>query len=296
MMAGPLVRIVIPGDPLSKARPRFATNGNGTVYTPKTTTQAEGAIADAIRLAYPSLKADMESSFRVRIRFFSATWQRRDVDNMSKLVFDACNRVVWADDSQVSELSAAIVRGVKEEPRTALTIWALDAPAYPQATCEWCGTAFRVYPSWQGRRFCSTKCSGWAARKQVASICVNCEKVIDQGRHRTRARFCSRECQSEYGTVEVACAQCGKAWRKHKSVAGRSGRNFCSLECQGAYRLAHPTKGKYGGTCSDCGQPTSRKGYKRCDACQVKARIQQAQARTLRRYGGRAKKPRRAGQ
>lgn len=290
-----VVHLVIPGDPVSKARPRFATNGNGTVYTPKTTTQAEGVIADAIRLAYPALRADMESSFRVRIRFFSATWQRRDVDNMSKLVFDACNRVVWEDDSQVSELSAAIVRGVGE-PSTVLTIWALPEPAYPQGTCEWCGTSFRMYPSWEGRRFCTYKCSVMARRRQgPRPICLNCEKEIDRAPS-PRVRFCSVECRNEYGTVEMTCAQCGISYRKQKSLAGRPGRNYCSLECKLAYRLAHPAKGKWGGTCTVCGQPTSKKTYKRCDACQMKARIQQAQARTLRRYGGRTKKPRGAAQ
>jgi len=56
--------------------------------------------------------------------FFTKTQQRRDIDNMTKLFFDACTGIVWGDDSQVHELICRVVRS-DENPRTEVAIYRL---------------------------------------------------------------------------------------------------------------------------------------------------------------------------
>ncbi len=47
-----------------------------------------------------------------------------DIDNFIKLVLDAANKVLWADDAQVAALGATLVRG-SERPRTEVRAWML---------------------------------------------------------------------------------------------------------------------------------------------------------------------------
>lgn len=115
-----LVRFVVPGDPVSKARPRFT--GKGGAYTPEKTKEAEERVAWAARAAGIRGLPDATGSFGLLCVFFTATWQRRDADNMLKLVGDGLNKIAYADDSQVTESSARIVRAVPN-PRTHVLLY-----------------------------------------------------------------------------------------------------------------------------------------------------------------------------
>lgn len=119
-----LVDVTLPGQPVSKGRPRL---GRGGTYTPERTRQAERewrfqVLAEKGVYGLPIPAAGPVS---VSLWFYCATRRRRDLDNMVKLVLDSLNGVVWLDDSQVVQLDARMELGAAE-PRTVLRVWALD--------------------------------------------------------------------------------------------------------------------------------------------------------------------------
>ena len=135
-----IVRCVVPGEPLSKQRPRLARNKNGNVYTPKQTVEAEMDIQVCIRAATISLFPNDINKFGVRCLFVQKNSQRRDIDNMLKLVLDACNHLVWEDDTQVSEIMA-LKQIDPDNPRTEIVIYQSTAPDAASRGCEYCGKA-----------------------------------------------------------------------------------------------------------------------------------------------------------
>lgn len=104
---GTVARFTVDGEPVSKGRPR---HGNGTTYTPAATKRAEEAVGWKFREAARSHKADADHEYGVVARFHLGTGKRRDVDNLLKLVLDGLNKVAWADDHQVTDVSARKVR------------------------------------------------------------------------------------------------------------------------------------------------------------------------------------------
>lgn len=109
-------RLVVPGDPRSKGRPRFA---NGRAYTPKETTDAEKTIRDAWR---SSGEDPFEFDVLVDVSFYLATRRRKDLDNLVKLVLDALNGEAFRDDSQVVEINARKIFSDKDNARTEVTL------------------------------------------------------------------------------------------------------------------------------------------------------------------------------
>lgn len=99
-----------PIEPTAKGRPRFA---NGHAFTPAKTRFAEegireGFIAEGAELyARPvALKVDLVFGVPRRTRSQPLPVVRPDLDQYVKLVLDAGNMVVWADDSQIVSISA----------------------------------------------------------------------------------------------------------------------------------------------------------------------------------------------
>ncbi len=120
-----LFGIRIPGDPVTKGRPRATiVNGSPSLYTPAKTKQAEKLLAQEFmaRRVIPSTPYTFEVA--VHLDFFTKTAHRRDIDNYAKLVLDSANGLIWDDDAQVLELSCRIWRK-DERPRTEFTVWAL---------------------------------------------------------------------------------------------------------------------------------------------------------------------------
>jgi Holliday junction resolvase RusA-like endonuclease len=269
-----VARMSIPGEPASKSRPRFSGQGHKTrAYNPAKTREAEEVIGWHFRKACPGWKRpDADGEFGVLAVFCAATHQRRDVDNMLKLVLDACNKLVWADDSQVSEVSGRVLRGVDHEPSTEIVIYRtlrLTGVAPPrEAVCERCGKTFRVYPSWQGRKkFCSRSCSSAALWESRTKPCPACGKDFRESPGKPR-EFCSAGCRARGTLVDLTCTECGKEFQRFRSQVRQGARVFCDEPCQAAYwrkRRAAVAKG----TCSVCGSPTSRKEYRRCNACKL---------------------------
>ena len=112
--------LTLTGEPEVKKRPRF---GRGKTYTPAETVAAEEAIRWQLRAAGVRPVADV--LLEVHVRFRCSGWKRVDIDNLQKLLLDACNGFAWVDDSQVVHIDAWLERG-STRPGTDLRITRYD--------------------------------------------------------------------------------------------------------------------------------------------------------------------------
>lgn len=113
------VEFTVPIVPIGKARARVTSRGT---FTPAATRAAERAIAT---IAKASMRGAKPAEGRVLATVTAtmpipASWSKKrrqdaiesqirptsrpDADNVSKLVLDACNGIVYADDAQVVDL------------------------------------------------------------------------------------------------------------------------------------------------------------------------------------------------
>lgn len=189
-----VVTVTIDGDPASKSRTRF-NNRSSRVreFRPERTHAAEGHVAWAVRAAARGLEADAESAFSVTCEFVPRTWQRRDIDNMLKLVLDGLNGVVWADDYQVTEIVGRKLPVDPAFPRTIITIRKGLLPQREMVACARCGREVRKYRSQPDRRFCSNEC------RNTRTACVRGHDWSDPRAYYIRAdgrRYCA-VCKSE---------------------------------------------------------------------------------------------------
>ena len=114
----PEALIVIPGQPKSKGRPRFA---RGRVFTPATTLQYERLVAAAARqvISEPitgNVQVDILAVYQVPKSWAKALQAsarrgdimptRPDIDNVIKIILDGMNEVAYLDDQQVHMISA----------------------------------------------------------------------------------------------------------------------------------------------------------------------------------------------
>lgn len=127
-----MIEIVIPGQPVPKARPRVLKSG--ITYTPKRTAEYERLT----RLIYSAkYKRPLDGSVRMDIRAYFAIPKsypqnkraalegthypkRPDPDNIAKIIMDALNGLAYEDDSKVVELS--IEKRYSENPRVEVRI------------------------------------------------------------------------------------------------------------------------------------------------------------------------------
>lgn len=113
--AGP-VHFTVVGEPRPKGRPRF---GRGRAYTPAATRDAEDAVRWEARKAMRHLAA-ISGPVTVTLHFYTSNARRVDTDNLAKLVTDACNKIVYTDDSQIVSLHAE--RHIERPARTDITV------------------------------------------------------------------------------------------------------------------------------------------------------------------------------
>ena len=115
----------VPGEPVSKARARTTIKGGkATTYTPASTVAAEEVIRGYYLAGERHFTTNVER-VGVRIFFYRKNNIRRDIDNMAKLILDALNKAVWADDHQIDEL--ILWRGRDEEnPRSEILVYTLE--------------------------------------------------------------------------------------------------------------------------------------------------------------------------
>lgn len=113
-----LIKLVIPGPAVPKARPRLGLHGN--VYTPRRTLEGEARLLGYLKASYPSLRP-AGGFFSVSLDYHLKGEPKVDLDNLIKLVMDAFNKRVWADDSMVTQLWAR-KHLHSRAPRTEITI------------------------------------------------------------------------------------------------------------------------------------------------------------------------------
>ena len=117
-----VISFVVTGDPVGKGRPRL---GRNHTYTPPKTAKYE----DYVRLSYNlqvSDKRPLEGNINANIvayfkpaksaskteKMLMYYGKRRptkkpDIDNITKIIFDALNKVAYTDDSQIVFLQAS---------------------------------------------------------------------------------------------------------------------------------------------------------------------------------------------
>lgn len=234
-----VAHFTIIGEPQSKSRARVTSrNGKVHAYTPRQTELAEDAVAWQFKAA-GGRGPDGAKTFGVFAVFLCGTRQRRDVDNMLKLILDGLNKIAWADDSQVTEVSGRLTRGVpKDEARTEVivyeTVTAMAGGLQATKPCEHCGTPIRIYPSTSGIRFCSGTCAGQAKRIHPDVACAGCGRTFtpNSGARTT----CSRECDRGVRTTTRSCAHCGATITSPRSWD----RKFCGRACFNAWGKGKP--------------------------------------------------------
>lgn len=98
-------------EPVAKARPRVTKQGH--TFTPKKTKAAEIEIKKQIKAQSPEA---LNGALKVEINFYfkrPKTVKRKyhtvkpDCDNLTKLVCDALNGILWKDDAQIVNLKAS---------------------------------------------------------------------------------------------------------------------------------------------------------------------------------------------
>ncbi len=129
-------RIIIPGEPVGKGRPRFTRRGR--CYTPKTTEQAErlvqsvgqsqfggdpmtGPLAVEL-LAVSSIPRSWSGKKQMAAKLGEVRPARKpDFDNLIKLYCDGLNGIVWEDDKQIVDGRCIKVYG--DRPCVLLWFW-----------------------------------------------------------------------------------------------------------------------------------------------------------------------------
>lgn len=222
------VEVVVPGDPPTKARPRFGSNGS--VYTPKRAVAAEEEFGWAVRAAAPGIEPDPDGQYQIWARFYQGTFHRRDLDNMIKLVSDASNGLIWVDDAQVMGIDAALERGAAD-PRSHVVFTKIaESNGYPTGTCPLCGVTFRLYPSWMFRNACSASCAQRLRNGVDLSVAGTCDQCAASFQRRTSAqRLCSEACRREWfrgrnraKATPNNCIDCGISTPNHRAQRCRA--------------------------------------------------------------------------
>lgn len=133
--------IVIPGEPVAKARPRVMSNGH--TYTPAKTKNYETLVKELYWSQYQG-QAMLTGSIRVRVDAYFQIPQhvsrrkkermtqglerptkRPDGDNILKAITDALNGIAYVDDSAI--VSARVEKWWSEQPRVEVEMTELEA-------------------------------------------------------------------------------------------------------------------------------------------------------------------------
>jgi Holliday junction resolvase RusA-like endonuclease len=131
------VAFAVPGAPFGKGRPRIGirSNGRAMAFTPAKTVNYEAMVKLAAQAAMGD-KPPVNTPVTARIIAVfpvPASWSKKrqeeairlceyptkkpDADNVCKAILDACNQIIYRDDSQVVDLMVRKIYGVIPEVR-----------------------------------------------------------------------------------------------------------------------------------------------------------------------------------
>ncbi len=141
-----IVKLVIPGEPKGKARPKFSRK-NQRVYTPSDTVNYENLIKYLYKEAYGNEIFPKDAPLDMRIMAFLGVpasdslkirakklcgWirptKKPDWDNIGKIVADALNKVAFYDDAQI--VDSQIRKFYSDNPRVEITILHIGGKCY----------------------------------------------------------------------------------------------------------------------------------------------------------------------
>ena len=131
------MKIIIYGEPVAKARPKFSKYG---VYTQSKTKKAEEAIKwawksqskqyfqkEPLRITMDFYKAPPKNTSKKNLELMERKKKRPltrpDIDNYEKLVLDALNNLAYEDDNQICESISR--KYYSQKPRTEIEIEAI---------------------------------------------------------------------------------------------------------------------------------------------------------------------------
>lgn len=139
-MSEPFVTIRLAGQPRGKGRPRFGRRGSFVaVWTDKKTLNYEellsergviamgsrqphlGALSVKIEAAMPIPESWSQKKRQAAISGNLSHISKPDFDNISKIIGDALNRIVWKDDSQI--VVCAFRKFYSETPGLTISVW-----------------------------------------------------------------------------------------------------------------------------------------------------------------------------
>jgi len=129
------IKLLIPGKPLGKQRPRVLKNG--ITYTPKKTVnyetlikelyiirhfrkQLEGPVRMHIKAYFPIPKSVNKKDKELMLQNKIRPTKKPDMDNIIKIIADALNGLAYRDDSQIVECT--IEKYFSDEERVEIEI------------------------------------------------------------------------------------------------------------------------------------------------------------------------------
>ncbi|MFC7783327.1 RusA family crossover junction endodeoxyribonuclease [Rossellomorea sp. GCM10028870] len=133
-----MIQFTVYGTPVAQGRPRFSSQGGYTrAYDPKKSKDfkkyvklvaaenrpkklLEGPLQLFIRVYKPTLKNFSQKKLAAAESGELRPLTKPDVDNYVKGIKDACNQILWKDDSQVVELLAS--KWYSEDPRIEIMV------------------------------------------------------------------------------------------------------------------------------------------------------------------------------
>lgn len=145
----------------------------------------------------------------INLRDIKRRGHRRDIDNLTKPVLDALTKIIWDDDTQVTELHIKLEREA-EVPGFTLVIYDIGY---------------------------------WHHYVRLA-LCPQCDKEFETPRYYKHAKFCSRPCMDAYRRLTNKCLECGKEFTYIRAIKYTKSNKFCCLPCYWVYMKKHPEEYK----------------------------------------------------
>lgn len=102
-------KIIVPGRPVVKKRPRLGRNNN--IYTPRKTKEYEELVGWKAREV---IKEPLKGNVAVYITIYGGSRIQGDLDNYAKSILDGMNGVAYIDDKQISYLTIQRLKGEQE--------------------------------------------------------------------------------------------------------------------------------------------------------------------------------------